>query len=214
MKITKISHCCLLVEVAGKRILTDPGSFTVEQSPTEDIDIVLITHEHADHLHIDSLKKVLKNNKDAVVVTNSAVGVLLTEAQVPFTVLEGESAEVLKDVEIRACDGKHEEIYEEVGQVQNTGYFVAGRFFYPGDSFTVPKREVEVLALPLGGPWCTVANAIRYALKVKPKHTFPVHDGIEREDRVGILRRLPNSIFPENDIHFHDLKDGESFEVK
>lgn len=213
MKITKIGHCCLLVEVEGKRILTDPGSFTSEQTPVDKIDIVLITHEHADHLHIDSLRKVLQNNPHTIVVTNSAVGVLLSQSQIVYRLLEGESTEMFDGVEITACDGKHEEIYEEIGQVQNTGYFVAGRFFYPGDAFMHPKREVEILALPLGGPWCTLANAIRYALHVKPKHAFPVHDGIERADRVGILRRLPDTILPENGTVFHDLKDGESFEV-
>ncbi len=203
----------MLIEVGGRRILTDPGSFTVETTPVEGIDIVLITHEHADHFHLESLKKVIAHNKDVLVVTNSAVAKLLLVAGIAHQVLEGKDTKELLGVTIEACEGKHEEIFEEIGQVQNTGYFVAQRFFYPGDSFTTPEKPIEVLALPLGGPWCTVGNAIRYALHVKPKHAFPVHDGIERADRVGILRRLPNTILPENGTQFHDIKDGESIEV-
>jgi len=30
MKITKLGHCCLLIETKGKRVLTDPGSYTVK----------------------------------------------------------------------------------------------------------------------------------------------------------------------------------------
>ena len=50
MQITKFGQCCLLIEVAGKRILTDPGRFSVSQNDVSNIDIILITHEHADHL--------------------------------------------------------------------------------------------------------------------------------------------------------------------
>jgi hypothetical protein len=148
-----------------------------------------------------------------LLLTNSAVGKLLAEAGIAYRVLEGTSADVFCGVHIEACDGRHEEIYEDIGQVQNTGYFVDGQLFYSGDAFTDPQRPVHVLALPLGGPWCTIADAMRYVLKVQPSHAFPVHDGIERTDRVGILRRLPNAILPEYGITFHDMKDGESFDV-
>ena len=56
MKITKFGHCCLLIEENGVRILTDPGTYSTQQSEVKNIDFVLITHEHADHFHIDSLK--------------------------------------------------------------------------------------------------------------------------------------------------------------
>ena len=51
MKITKIGHCCLVLEEESIKILTDPGSFTIEgQEQITDLDVVLITHEHQDHL--------------------------------------------------------------------------------------------------------------------------------------------------------------------
>ena len=60
--------------------------------------------------------------------------------------------------------------------MQNTGYFVDDTFFFPGDAYTVPNKPVEILALPVAGPWCKIAETIRYALAVKPTVAFPVHD--------------------------------------
>ena len=61
MKITKFGHCCLLIETKGKRVLTDPGSYTVEaHSKITDIDYLLFTHEHQDHYHLESLKVLRK----------------------------------------------------------------------------------------------------------------------------------------------------------
>jgi L-ascorbate metabolism protein UlaG (beta-lactamase superfamily) len=210
MKITKLGHCCLLIEVEGRRILTDPGSFTIEELVTDSIDIVLITHEHADHLHIDSVKKIVEANPTVQIFSNSSVGKLLTEAGISFSLLEGMNTTTCCGVLLEAFDGKHEEIYEEIGQVQNTGYFIAEKLFYPGDSYINPNKDVEILAFPLGGPWCKIADAVRYVLAVKPTYAIPVHDGIEREDRVGILHRIPATLFPQNGIDFRPMKSGDS----
>jgi L-ascorbate metabolism protein UlaG (beta-lactamase superfamily) len=214
MKITKIGHCCLLVEVGGKRILTDPGSFTVDDLITQNIDIVLITHEHQDHLHIPSLQKIVVQSPSVQVISNTAVGKLLTEADIALTVLEGNESLECAGITLQACDGKHAEIYEEIGQVQNTGYFIADTLFYPGDSYAEPGRSVDILAFPIGGPWCKISDTIRYVLKIKPKYAFPVHDGIERLDRVGILHFAPTKILTENGIDFRPMKAGDTEEFQ
>jgi len=48
MTLTKLGHCCLIIEDQGLRILTDPGEYTILQNQVKDIDLILITHEHAD----------------------------------------------------------------------------------------------------------------------------------------------------------------------
>lgn len=212
MKVTKIGHCCLLIETHGKRILTDPGSFTIDELVTKGIDIVLITHEHADHIHIDSVKKIITTSPEVTIFTNSSVGKLLSEAGIAFTLLEHTNEVLCLGIHLQAFDSKHEEIFKDIGQVQNTGYFIANTLFYPGDSFADPQREVEVLAFPIGGPWCKIKDAIEYVLKVRPKRAFPVHDGIERADRVSVLYRIPGIIFPENDIDFRPMKAGDTEE--
>ena len=31
MKVKKLGHCCLIIEENGKKIMTDPGSWTIDE---------------------------------------------------------------------------------------------------------------------------------------------------------------------------------------
>ncbi|MEX0931261.1 MAG: MBL fold metallo-hydrolase [Candidatus Paceibacterota bacterium] len=212
MKITKYGQCCLLIEVNGKRILTDPGRFSVSQNEVKDIDLILITHEHADHLHSESLQAILKNNPDTQVVTNSGVAKALIKLGVAHEVLEGTAHGEKAGVTLEAYDGKHAEIFQEFGQVQNTGYFIENKLFYPGDAYTEPSKDVEVLALPVAGPWCKLADSIAYALRVKPTKVFPVHDWLLNDDGVALTYGLFESLLQNTDIEFVRLHNDETKE--
>ncbi len=207
MTIKKIGHCCLLIKTSGLTILTDPGSYSTEQNTLTGIDVVLITHEHGDHFHTESVQEVLTHNPKAIVITNSGVGKKLDALKISYTVLEGASTLDVTGVAFAAFDGRHEEIFEEIGQVQNTGYLIDGALFFPGDSFHQPGVVVEILALPVAGPWCKIPDAIRYALAVKPKQAFPVHDAMNSSTLVNTI--LPK-IFSEHGITFTGMKAGES----
>jgi len=209
MKIKKIGHCCLFIQTGSLNILTDPGAYSEGQNNIKNIDVVLITHEHADHLHIESLKKVLINNSNALVLTNSGVGKILSGEGIDHQVLEGREILEAKNVLLEAFDSKHEEIFEDIGQVQNTGFFIDKRLFYPGDSYANPEKEVDILALPVAGPWCKVSDAIKYALSIKPKKVFPVHDGHLLEDRIGASHKIPEKVLSQNNIEFISMKEGD-----
>jgi len=216
MNIKKIGHCCLIIQTNGLTILTDPGSFSTEQNTLTGIDVVLITHEHGDHFHAESVQAILKNNPNAQVITNSAVGAELTKLNVPYTTLEGTSGMTVGGVALEASDGKHEEIFEEIGQVQNTGYII-DTLFYPGDAFHVPTgaqagKPIEILALPVAGPWCKLADAIRYGLAVKPKKAFPVHDAVLKDGMFGLVHNLPKTVLAQHGIEFTPLVAGQEAE--
>lgn len=213
MKIHKIGHCCLVIDTeAGKRVMTDPGDYSTGQDGVTGVDVVLITHEHGDHLHVKSLQAVLANNPQARVVTNSGVGKILAEHGIAHEILEGNAAAEFSGVSLEAFDARHEEIFEEMGQVQNTGFLVAGRLFYPGDAFKNPGKPVDILALPVAGPWCRIRDAVRYALEVKPKKAFPVHDGMVVDGRWGSIHGAPAKFLPPAGIEFVVLKAGEEAE--
>jgi len=212
MKIKKIGHCCLLIQTNNLTILTDPGAFSTDQNSIRGIDIVLITHEHNDHLHIGSLKEVLADNPKAIVITNSSVGKILESENIPHEILPDRANREFSGVFLETFDCKHEEIFEEVGRVYNTGYFIDKKLFYPGDSFCNPGKEVDILALPVAGPWCKIPDAIRYALSVKPKKAFPVHDGMLQKDRIGGAHRIPEKILSESGIEFVIMNEGDEKE--
>ena len=212
MKIHKIGHCCLHVQLKNLSILTDPGAFSTDQDKIKEIDIILITHEHADHLHVDSLKNVLVNNPNAKIITNSGVGKVLDGEGITYELLDGTDTTEVNGVLFEAFDAKHEEIYEELGQVQNTGYFIANKLFYPGDSFKNPDKEVDILALPVAGPWCKIGDAVRYALEIKPKKAFPVHEGMIKEDIQAAFHKIPEIVLAENGIGFVSMVPGDTKE--
>jgi L-ascorbate metabolism protein UlaG (beta-lactamase superfamily) len=205
MLITKYGHCCLLLETAEKRILVDPGRFSETQNTLTDIDIILITHEHADHYHSESVTAILRNNPEAIVVTNSSVAKLLEALDVETHVLEGrESADIL-DVPLKAYDGTHIEIFENFGIVQNTGYLIDNTFFFPGDAYTVPDVPVKVLGLPVAGPWCKASDAIYYCIKVAPSIAIPVHDATLSEAGREVTYGLFERELKKHDVSFMPL---------
>lgn len=207
MKITKLGHCCLLVEDNGKVIMTDPGAWTTAQNDVRGVDIVLITHEHPDHFHVESLKQVLTNNPSAVVVTNSRVAELLKEQNITATLIEHEQSKTLAGFDIAGFGKEHATIYTTFSNVTNTGFLVQKRFFYPGDAFTNPGVPVEILAMPMAGPWMKMSEAIDWAKEIEPHTCIPVHDGM-LQPREWIYR-VPSQVLPELGIKFEAVELGK-----
>lgn len=211
MKIKKLGHCCLVVEVNGKKVMTDPGTYTKDTHSKElGINLILITHEHFDHLHIDSLKEVLRNNPKAIVVTNSGVGKLLDEADIKYQKLEDKQIGEFAGVDIEGHGNEHAEIFEYYSRVQNTGYFIGKKLFYPGDAFINPNKPVEILALPVVAPWLLLKQSILYAKDLKPRICFPMHDWNIKLP--GIFHKLPSMFLPKFGIEFKVLEENKEEE--
>ncbi|WP_136658169.1 MBL fold metallo-hydrolase [Nitratireductor sp. XY-223] len=84
LRVTMVGHATMLIQVAGLNILTDPV-WAQRVSPLSfvgpkrvnapgiafdrlpDIDLVLLTHNHYDHLDIETLKRLHKHHKPLVV---------------------------------------------------------------------------------------------------------------------------------------------------
>jgi len=212
MKIKKLGHCCFIVEPKdGVRIMTDPGAFSTLQNEEKNISLVLITHEHGDHLHIDSLKNILENNPDCMIITNTSVGVLLEKEGIVFTKVEEGETYPFKGVAISGFGNVHAEIYDDYGRVQNTGYMIDS-LCYPGDAFYYPDSHVDILALPVCGPWMKTKEAVIYAKTINPRIVFPVHDGM-LIDSFPVFWNVPKHFLSEENIPFKKLELGKEEEV-
>jgi L-ascorbate metabolism protein UlaG (beta-lactamase superfamily) len=210
MKITKIGHCCLVIEENGVKIMTDPGNFSTGQDEVTAIHAVLITHEHADHLHIESLKKVLANNPTARVITNNAVSEILKKENIACDIVGHKDETDVNGLLVQGFGDTHAEIYITVPSVENTGYMIGGKLFYPGDAFYDPGCPVHTLALPVAGPWMKISDAIEYARTVHPKVCFPVHDGMYKDP--SRFQQIPAMILEKVDINFVLMAEGETKE--
>lgn len=222
MKIHKLAHCCLVIDLKSsdghsRRILLDPGFYSVEKhSKVNKIDIVLITHEHADHFHIESLKELIKIHPEARVISNDAVGAILAKEGIEHHIMEHGNSVDIKGIHIEAYGTEHALFHKSMPAVSNVGYLItessrhsasneAGpRLFFPGDAFTDPLKEIDVLALPVTGPWMKISEAIDYALQLKPKKVFPVHDAL----RIPSQHLLPEKVLGANGVEFIKLEEG------
>jgi L-ascorbate metabolism protein UlaG (beta-lactamase superfamily) len=209
MHITKLGQCCLLIETKGKRILTDPGCYTIDaHSALEHIDCILFTHEHQDHYHIASLTHLLEKNPHAQIYANRSVSTLLDNEHIAHTTVHHHDSFMCGEITIVGIGDTHAPLHEHVPLSANIGYFIDHRFWYPGDAFTDPQQSVEILALPVSGPWMKLSEAIDYALTLKPKKVFPVHDTI----RFGSSHTLPAALLTSEGIEFTTLNDGDTLE--
>ena len=207
MNIQKLGHCCLLIKTGTITILTDPGTYSTMQDEVIGIDMILITHEHGDHFHLESLRKVIANNPAARIITNTSVGKLLDAENIAYeVVLDGQKNESHGAL-IEGYGDKHAIIYENFGQVENTGYMIDGKLFYPGDAFTNPNRPVDILALPVAGPWMKISEAIDYTFALKPRVAFPVHDGILKHS--NMMHQVFAKLFETKGIQFAPIGEGE-----
>lgn len=211
MEITKFGHCCLLIKEGALMILTDPGMYTTAQDRITGIDVVLITHEHQDHYHLESVRAILRHNPQAKVYTINSVGQLLAAAGVPFALLEHGQAVTEREVPIEAYGQDHGVIHPSWPRSSNTGYFINRRLWYPGDALTVPPHPVEILALPVAGPWLKLAEVIDFAAAIKPRQSFPVHDAMYRDPTTA--RRFPGMILQKMGIPFQVLELNKAYSL-
>jgi L-ascorbate metabolism protein UlaG (beta-lactamase superfamily) len=210
MRITKLGHCCLVIEDKGKKILTDPGAWTTEQNNVKGVDLIVITHEHPDHFHLYSLKQVLANNPEATIVTNSAVSKLLEAEGISSTLLENQQKETFDSFEMAAFGTDHAIIHSKMPVVMNTGYLFENKFFYPGDALTNPGVDVQILAMPMIGPWMKLGEAIDWATAIKPEVCIPVHDGMLNPRQW--IYNYPIKVLSEEDIKLDAIEPGGSEE--
>lgn len=209
MKITKYGHACLLIEEKNVRILTDPGNFSTGQNELKNIDIILITHEHIDHVDPASLKMVVAHNPEAKIITNQSVQTVLQKEGFESQVVEDGETFTFREVIIEGAGKDHAIFHSTIPPIQNTGYFING-LYHPGDAFPRPKRPVGILALPVAGPWMKISEAIDYALELKPKKCFPIHDGILKS--AASRYRFPIQVLEPAGIPFVVLEEGEEYE--
>ncbi|MDR3548542.1 MAG: MBL fold metallo-hydrolase [Candidatus Pacebacteria bacterium] len=214
MNITKFGQSCLLIEETGPegvvRIILDPGSFSTAQNDLKDIDLVLITHEHGDHVDVNSLKQIVAHNPQAEIITTAGTKATLDKEGISSEVLKHGENVTKKGITIEGIGEKHAILINSMPQIENVGFLINGRLFYPGDALTEPGREIEILALPAAAPWAKLSEIVDYTLAVKPKVAFPVHDSILAHP--AMMQGMYAQVFQGAGIDFRPVELNKEYE--
>jgi L-ascorbate metabolism protein UlaG (beta-lactamase superfamily) len=199
--ITFIGHATVLLEINGMRIITDPllrnrvlhlrrQHRFVDNFIANDVDIVLISHAHWDHLDIPSLKSI---GTSTPLIVPRGVKKLLSKKgfQQVSEVTVGESIDT-GDVTIRATHADHDGARLRFGQAaESIGYIIEGShcIYFPGGTALYPQMAeltefLDLALLPVWGWGPNLGpghmNPYQAALALRllsPKIAIPIHWG-------------------------------------
>jgi L-ascorbate metabolism protein UlaG (beta-lactamase superfamily) len=197
MKITHFGHACVLLEYdtpEPTRILIDPGAYSQGFESADDIDAVLFTHSHADHVDVKRLPALVAANPGVKITADVATAATLTDQAVAHQMIAPGDALSVAGIGVDVLGGDHAIIHCDVPNVPNNGYLIDGRILHPGDAFVDAPDSVEVLFLPVGGPWMKIGEAVDYLRTINPTVVIPIHQAglaqVHQDLHYSLLRNL------------------------
>ena len=211
MKLTKYEHACFIVEKDGVSIVVDPGVLTTDFSIPDEVAAIIVTHEHADHFDPEHIAAIIAKNPAATIIgpgdVVSQLGSYTTRA------VRGGDNFTIDGVELEFFGDKHTPVHPSRPVVQNVGVLIDERIYYPGDSFTIPEKSVDVLALPIGAPWMKLSEAMDFLIAVGPRLAFPTHDAVLSRDGQGFSDANIKGFADAEGIEYTRI-DGETIEIE
>lgn len=208
MEITKYIHSCLLIEVDSKRLLIDPGNYTYESKTLdinvlEELNYLLITHEHPDHMYIPFIQEILARFPNLAILTNISAQEKLSAEGIKSTT---DSLDIIKIQTV-----PHERVFGTESPA-NILFNIADTLTHPGDSLHFTS-QTPVLALPVQAPWCSLTQTVEFAVSLKPQVVLPIHDWHWNDmARAAFYKRL-DGYFTQQGIKFLSLETGQKVVV-
>ena len=194
LTITFIGHGTLMFRHGGKVIHVDPVSREAEYATLPDADLVLVTHEHGDHLDTEAIAEI-RGTGTAIVVSRSC------EGRIEGAEVMGNGAEtVAAGYPIEAVPAYNIEHMRAQGQPYHpkgngNGYIITfgdTRVYVAGDTENTPEMKaldhIDVAFLPMNLPYTMTPEMVADAARAfRPRILYPYHFG---ETDTGELVRL------------------------
>jgi L-ascorbate metabolism protein UlaG (beta-lactamase superfamily) len=211
MRLTHLGHACLLVETGGQRILIDPGVFSPGIVDVTGLNVILVTHQHADHVDLQRLPAVLEANPQARLYSEPQAAAVLAEAGIGSEhTVAGEELSFGR-VLIMPVGETHALINEALPRIGNHGVVIRAEgepsLFHPGDAYDGEPGQIDILALPLNAPWTASRDTVAFARRIAPKVSVPIHDALLSAIGRQLYLSQVQSLGPES-MEVRDLGDG------
>ncbi len=202
----RLADSCLLVTTDTGSTLLDPGFATFDSGEVDldgigDVQRVLVTHEHADHVKPEFVRWLVDRGDDVAVHANQAVADLLAPHDIAVQVAPppGTGAE----------DVLHE-VVPTGAAPPNRAWTVDGVLTHPGDSYQ-PTTTAPVLALPLIVPWGSTTASVEFARRLRPRQVVPIHDWYTSPSGRAWVADLARRVLAGDGIELVPLGWGDSY---
>ncbi len=201
LEITFIGHGTLMFKFAGKVIHIDPVSREADYTQLPKADLILVTHEHGDHLDPKAIESI-RTDSTVLIVTEKChekikAGIMMKNGQI-------QSVAGIKIEAVPAYNIAHK---RDSGQPfhpkgEGNGYIISfgnKRVYVAGDTENVPEmkalKDIDIAFLPMNLPYTMTPEMVADAAKsFRPKILYPYHFGSTDPNRLVELLKAEKDI--------------------
>jgi len=184
LEITFIGHGTLMFRFGGKIIHVDPSSRLTDYSKLPQADMILLTHEHRDHLDLKALDNLRADKTKLILTKNCAQqvngGIIMQNGDVKT--VDGLKIEAVPAYNLVHM---HSEGVPFHPKGNGNGYVITFgdiRIYVAGDTENIPEmkqlKDIDVAFLPMNLPYTMTPEMVADAARAfKPKVLYPYHYG-------------------------------------
>jgi L-ascorbate metabolism protein UlaG (beta-lactamase superfamily) len=182
--ITCIGHATLMISFGGKIIHIDPVTQMADYSKLPKADLILITHEHPDHLDLKAIE-MIKTGKTSIVATEN-----VTKQLTGSIILKNGDKKTIMGLKIEAVPAYNLVNMRSPGVPYHAkgignGYIITfsdKRLYIAGDTENIPEmknlRNIDIAFLPMNLPYTMTPEMVADAVRAfRPKIIYPYHYG-------------------------------------
>ena len=197
LAITFVGHGTLMMEYNDMVIHIDPVMGEADYARMPKADLVLVTHQHGDHLDLTAINHIKKEDCP-VVMTQSCFQQL--EDFKGAVIMKNGDKQILKGIPVQAVPAYNiSKAYHPKGQ--GNGYvlnFGDLSVLIGGDTENVPEikalKGIDIAFLPMNLPYTMTPEMVADAARaIQPKFLYPYHYGsTDPEELVKLLKDQKN----------------------
>ena len=211
LKITFIGHGTVMFTFEGKIIHVDPVGRYADYSQLPKADLILITHEHGDHLDAKVIK-IISSEKTDLVFTEKCIEKAKIEDGIIMKNGDIKTVQNLKIEAIPAYNIKHMRSpgnpYHPKGV--GNGYIITfgdKRVYVAADTENTPEmkalKNIDIAFLPMNLPYTMTPEMVADAAKAfMPKILYPYHYGNTDTSKIVELLKDVEGI----EVRIRDMK--------
>ena len=184
LSITWSGHAGFKIIYGNMKVYIDPYKLSKTYEKISDADIVLITHNHFDHLSIEDLKNII--NERTVIVSAQECLSQLKSLKVKESIgIDPRNSVKVDDLRIETVPAYnidkdfHPKNDKKIGFIVEFGN---DRLYHTGDSDIIPEMKdtnPTVVLIPVSGTYVMTAEEASKAVNelINPKIAIPMHYG-------------------------------------